>query len=320
MKKPPAFWYKSPPPWPTKGLIPFSYAYLFAQHLKKRFTKAKAFPLPSIGIGNVVMGGAGKTPVVEALALFLINRGYKPHILTRGYGGALSSSTPVQVIPSHTPKDVGEEPFLLSKIAPVWVCKDRYAASLCAKKQGADILLSDDGLQNPAYAFDIRLLVVDEHQQFGNGCLFPQGPLRAPLDTLALYDGYICSKPLKACAFLPYISMDKVFKEPPSLTHKNVLAFAGIGYPEKFKKSLEHLGYHVEEFYPFPDHHFYKEKEIKALMEKAARKNLYVFTTAKDFIKISSLHKENIYVLGLSFAINTASMLWLLKSKFSKKF
>ncbi len=172
MAKAPDYW--NDPPRPSLRLL----SLLYAGGMWARFalTSPLKLSVPVICIGNVVAGGAGKTPVVIAFAEYLKQQGHVPHILTRGYGG--SGSHPMQVTPQHTAAEVGDEALLLARHAPCWVDANRRRSAKLAIRAGANILLMDDGFQNPALEKDISILVIDGGYGFGNGAVLPAGPLR----------------------------------------------------------------------------------------------------------------------------------------------
>lgn len=242
-----------------------------------------------ICIGNLTAGGTGKTPVAISLASMLQKRGLSPCFVTRGYGGTLQD---VLVEPqSHTACQVGDEPLLLARQAPVVVNKDRYQAACKAVNNGADYILMDDGFQNPGLHKDLSLLVVDGGFGLGNGMCIPAGPLREfKQNGLARADAVIIIGEDKfnlADKFhgLP-VFKGKVVPVMPIQKTGKVVAFAGIGRPEKFYNSLQEVGFEVIATHDFPDHHFYTDEELKKLIEEAEKKDAQLYTTLKDIVKI----------------------------------
>lgn len=305
--KTPSFWYRpqgSKAPAVEKLLVPVSAIYkLFydVHHVLKRPYKA---PVPVICIGNLVAGGTGKTPTSLALLETLKARGLakNPAFLIRGYGGA--EMGPLAVSPrTHTAWDVGDEALILAQGAPTYVGGDRAASAQMAADNGADMLIMDDGLQNPGIHKDVRLVVVNGDMGFGNERLLPAGPLRQPLDDdFSMTDGMILigedrrgalerlpeGTPLIRAHLQPKPAVD-LDKDTP------YLAFAGLGYPDKFFRYLkETLGANVVASVPFSDHHPYEASDMRALHEQAQSLGARLITTEKDYLRLP--HLENIPV------------------------
>jgi tetraacyldisaccharide 4'-kinase len=264
--------------------------------------------IPVICVGNLVMGGAGKTPTVIALVDMLQAMGHTPHILSRGYGAVIKDS--ILVDPDyHNYLQVGDEALLLAKKAPTWAGHNRLLSAQRAIKQGATIILMDDGLQNNTLHKDFAILVVDTLQGFGNGKVFPAGPLReSPKNgvrkadlILAVGDGAL-PKGIPS-AIRAHIKADSLV-EP-----KSVMAFAGLGYPEKFNRTLLSYGYDVKKFIPFPDHHPYTVIELDRLVKLAKRRKLELITTAKDFLRIPEHFKKHVTVFPVHLEIEQPSLI-----------
>jgi tetraacyldisaccharide 4'-kinase len=255
-------------------------------------------PVPVICVGNPTVGGAGKSPTTQAIAARLAALGETPAIVTRGYGGSLQG--PVLVDPAaHTPAEVGDEALTHAALFPTVVGRDRLAAARLAVEAGASIVVMDDGFQNPSLAKDLSLLVVDGAVGFGNGRVLPAGPLRAPfLPQLALAHALVvvgdgeageavadlarkAGKPVLAAGLVP----DAAALAP--FLGRNVLAFCGIGRPEKFVETLGQAGIRNAVLRPFPDHHAYAEEDAAQLLGEAARTGLPLVTTAKDRVKLA---------------------------------
>lgn len=264
------------------------------------------------------MGGAGKTPTTIALAKHLLEKGYSPHILSRGYGARIKAPTLVNTN-HHKASEVGDEPLLLAQVAPTWVYKDRLASGKLAIKAGADILLMDDGFQNPHLYKDCSLLVVDGKQGFGNGFTFPAGPLRENVEQgLSRADGVIfigadehritesLSKPILTASI-----------KPTNSNPKKVLAFTGLGFPEKFYQTLLNLGYDVVQTKSFPDHHPYKAEEIGELLQSAQKLNARLITTEKDLLRISDEYHKNMDVLKIELVFDKMDSLQDIMRKIS---
>lgn len=254
--------------------------------------------VPVICIGNPTLGGAGKTPTAIAIAELLKREGRKVFFLTRGYGG--SERGPLLADPAkHDARSIGDEAPLLAAVAPTIVARDRAAGAKLAEANGADVIVMDDGFQNPSLSKDFSLLVVDGARGIGNGFVFPAGPLRAPYRPqfalaqamLVVGDGSAGGKAseLARSSGLTVFS-GKLLPEAASaaaLKNQRVLAFAGIGAPEKFFRSLENAGAIVSATRSFGDHHRYSEAEAAELLADAKAGGLMLVTTEKDLSRMS---------------------------------
>ncbi len=292
----PDFWWRSPPSLVANLLRPPSLIYgaVAGRRMKRPGTKAA---VPVICIGNFTAGGAGKTPTALMVAGLLRAAGKTPVFLTRGYGGRLAG--PVRVEAHHRAEEVGDEPILLARSAPTVVARDRPAGARLARELGASVLVMDDGLQNPSLVKDLAVAVVDGATGIGNGLTLPAGPLRAPMRTqwssihaiLVIGDG----KPGEALAREGERQGKVVLRgrlAPDSamaarLRGERVLAFAGIGRPEKFFETLSQCGAVIEEARSFPDHYRFSAGEIAALKDEARRRGLHLVATEKDAARIA---------------------------------
>lgn len=263
---------------------------------RMRRSGAKA-GVPVVCVGNLTLGGAGKTPAALALVRMLLEGGNHPFFLTRGYGGRMRG--PVRVRPEHAAADVGDEPLLLARLAPTIVARNRVAGAAAAVAGGAGIVVMDDGLQNPTLVKDLRIAVVDGPRGIGNGAVFPAGPLRAPLDTQLEHADAIlvvgevshsATAVMQAAAArnLPVIlaRLDPDPKAVAALRSKRVLAFAGIASPEKFFATLAGSDIEVAVRRSFPDHHAFTEQEAEGLMARATAERLMLVTTEKDRVRL----------------------------------
>jgi tetraacyldisaccharide 4'-kinase len=253
--------------------------------------------IPVLCVGNYHVGGAGKTPTVLALTKLLRDVGETPIVLSRGYGGRLRG--PIKVDPDrHAAADIGDEPLMLARTVAVVVARDRIAGLALAKSQGASVILMDDGFQNPAIAKDTSLIVIDGARGLGNGHVFPAGPLRAPLlpqlartDALIVVGDGSAAKPVAAAiaargrlVLSAHLRADDA--SVASLRGKRVLAFAGIGDPNRFFGTLRGSGIEVVQERTFPDHHPFSKSEIETLMADAKRDRLTLVTTEKDLARL----------------------------------
>ncbi len=262
-------------------------------------------PVPVLCVGNLTVGGTGKTPVVLDLARRLAAR--QPHIVTRGYGGRLAG--PVQVDRArHEAADVGDEPLLLAQRTPVWVARDRVAGARAAIARGARLLLLDDGFQNPTLAKDVSLVVVDGETGFGNGHVFPAGPLREPAGWgIARADALVLMGPdrhgIAAWSPVPVLCARLVPRMPLSFAPlAPIVAFAGIGRPEKFFATLRALGARPAAECAFPDHHRFRGEDLLRLEGLAASLGARLVTTAKDAVRLPASWRARVAVLRVAVA------------------
>lgn len=294
----PDFWYQQKKPLDKilkQALSPLGAAYGWL--VRKRFDLYFPVPMekPIICVGNLVAGGAGKTPVVLALADLLKDEGQNLHLLTRGYGGI--ETGPAQVSLHDTARDVGDEALLLMEKAPTWVSANRALGAQTAIDTGASMVVMDDGFQNAVIYKDFSLVVVDGAVGFGNGQIMPAGPLREPLAfglsrahavVMVGADKTGCIETIRRhVADMPIL---KVVLEPdlenPEIKGKKIYAFAGIGRPHKFKETLEAAGAIIEGWAEFPDHYPYDDEDLKEIIAAAETDNALLVTTAKDHVRL----------------------------------
>ena len=291
----PAFWH-APSSWKSHLLRPLGalYGAIAAQRLRRSGFDAG---VPVFCVGNYHVGGAGKTPTVLALAKILRELGEIPVVLSRGYGGRLRG--PVMVDPArHGAEEVGDEPLMLAPQIPVAVSRDRINGVALARSQRASVILMDDGFQNPSIAKDASLIVIDGERGLGNGFVFPAGPLRAPLlpqlartDALIVVGDGAAGKAVAAevAAREGLVLSSQLVPDNASLDRlrgKRVLAFAGIGDPQRFFRTLRAAGIEVARERAFADHHRFSESEIERLIEDARAGQLTLATTEKDFARL----------------------------------
>ncbi len=284
-------------------LRPLAGLYGLGNRLNQRITAAQEIGVPVISIGNLVAGGAGKTPTAIAMALRLIALGRHPQIVSRGYGGKLTG--PVRVdLGRHTAADVGDEALLLAAAAPTWIGSNRPAAARAAMAAGADCIIADDAHQTYALARRLSFLVVDGGYGFGNGLQLPAGPLREPIeDGMSRCDAVVVigprSVPLPDFGRRPVFAatLDPNPADAVRLRGRRVLAFAGIGRPEKFFISLQQLGATVVQTATFPDHAPYTPDAVMRLVETAHQLNAIPVTTAKDQVRLPAKARQMVDVL-----------------------
>jgi tetraacyldisaccharide 4'-kinase len=290
----PAFWWQPG----TGGLLtPFAALYGAVAGLRMRSPGRKA-GVPVICLGNLTIGGAGKTPAALAVAQLLHAAHERPFFLSRGYGGRLAG--PVRVNPAiHHAADVGDEPLLLTRLAPTIVARDRVAGAKLAQFAGASVIVMDDGFQNSSLAKTLVILLVDGRRGIGNGHIVPAGPLRAPLGMqLERAQAIIVVGPQDGATAV----LDRARRRGTPILHgrfepdrnviaaigtRRVLAFAGIGDPEKFFATLTGAGIEVAERAGFPDHHRYTAVQAQDLMARAHAGNLMLVTTEKDLARLA---------------------------------
>ena len=317
----PAFWWRSPS-WMSRLLAPAGLVYgaVSGHRMQRAGTRAA---VPVICVGNYSLGGAGKTPAVMALVKLLQARGETPVVLSRGYGGRLAGPLRVDAA-GHTAADVGDEPLLLARTAPVIVSRDRVRGATVAVEAGASVIVMDDGFQNPSLRKDLSLIVIDGSRGVGNAGVFPSGPLRAPLSRqverteilLVLGQGTAADGvAAQVEAKDGLVSRARIVPDPDAvatLRGTRVLAFAGIGNPERFFATLRASGVDVAAARIFADHHPFTATEIASLIEQACKASLTVVTTEKDAARLRGLEGIDttaIKALPVSLAIDDEARL-----------
>jgi tetraacyldisaccharide 4'-kinase len=304
MLRAPSFWSHGRNDWLGAVLSPLA-AVTAAATARRVARQGWRAPVPVICCGNVTVGGAGKTTVALDLGRRLVRAGHSVHFLLRGYGGSLRRTHRVR--PSDSVSVTGDEALLLSEVAPTWIGADRAESARAAIEAGAEVLVMDDGLQNPTLRKNLSLLVVDGAYGFGNGRVMPAGPLREPIlaaaarSGAAVLIGEACSAVQSALpGNLPVLRARLVpDAEARSLAGKRVLAFAGIGLPGKFFATVAELGAISVRQHAFSDHHPYKHKDLERLLDEARRLDAIPLTTAKDIVRIPSGLRRAIRVLRI---------------------
>jgi tetraacyldisaccharide 4'-kinase len=289
----------------SRLLMPFGWIYFQLSLWRHKIARSVDIGVPVICVGNIVAGGAGKTPTVMYLGKLLSKR-LKVAFLTRGYGGAFSG--PIKVSPhKHTFQDVGDEALLLSKIAPTWVSKNRLDGGLAAKLDGAQIILMDDGFQNPTIGKTFSILVFDGPYGVGNNQLIPSGPLRETLghgmsraDAVVIIGEDLHDLQSKIPENIPLFSVttSPIISKKLRVA-KSVIGFAGIGRPRKFLETLKTLNVEIQDFVPFPDHHKFRNSEIEDLIRRASETGAQLVTTTKDFVRLPPNTKNSIIAMDI---------------------
>ncbi|MGE0713933.1 MAG: tetraacyldisaccharide 4'-kinase [Alphaproteobacteria bacterium] len=299
---------RAPDWWGRRGaaatlLRPLGALYAAGAILRRTATRPWRAPIPVLCIGNLTLGGTGKTPVTIDLAERLADR--RPHVVTRGYGGRLHGPVAVDR-QAHSAADVGDEPLLLARAAPTWVARDRPAGGRAAVAAGAGLLLLDDGFQNPTVAKDLSFVVVDGESGFGNGLVFPAGPLREPVASgLARADALVVMgedrRGVAAGVALPVLHARLVPRMPLGFVPRAPLwAFAGIGRPEKLFRTLEDLGADLRGRRGFPDHYFFREEDLLRLEREAGAAGARLVTTEKDAVRLPADWRGRVAVLRVA--------------------
>lgn len=302
--------FKAPKFWQTDSFLsrflrPFSWVYHFLARWKESKRTAQKVSVPVICVGNLVMGGAGKTPMVISIVKILQELGHHPHILSRGYGGYFREVAKVDNI-KNSYLQVGDEPLLLSQYAPTWIGVSRVEAARAAIAEGASILVMDDGLQSSRLIKDFSIIVVDTIQGLGNNKVFPAGPLREPIH-----------RGLERAQAIVFLGNQDRFKKPKilnsfpiqftaslqanfALEPQTVVAFAGIGCPEKFLVTLESQGFVVKEFIDYADHHPYTIVDMRRLLRLSKIHKSPLITTEKDHFRIPPSYRKSVLTLPVS--------------------
>ncbi len=310
--RPPAFWGGAPS---APGLVAHllgPLAWIWAAVTRRRMARPGVrVGVPVICVGNLTVGGAGKTPTVAALLGMLAARGVAAHVVSRGHGGSLAGPLRVDAA-RHTARDVGDEPLLLAALAPVWIGRDRVAAARAAAAAGARALVLDDGFQNPGLAKDLSIVVIDAGYGFGNGRVMPAGPLREPVAAgLARADLVLAlGDPARLRADWPDLARVEVIEAAlrPLATGMDwaglrAFAFAGIGRPEKFFATLRGLGAEVVATHAFADHAVYDPRMLARLAHDARAAGAQLVTTEKDAVRLPLGFRARVLVVPVRLEI-----------------
>ena len=311
--RPPSFWNhrEGRHAAPTLRALLTPLSWLQRAGVRRRFRRADPFDpgVPVICVGNATLGGTGKTPVVLYLVESLRRLGIEAVALSRGHGGA--EAGPLEVSRQHGAREVGDEPLLLATVGPAFIARDRAEGAKLALARGAQVIVMDDGHQNPDLVKTLNLLVVDGETGFGNDRVFPAGPLREPVaDALARADAVILMLPgpefepepelISRFGTLPVIPawLTPRRAPPPGPLH----AFAGIGRPDKFFASVRAAGGTIVEQTAFADHHAYRPEELQMLATMAGEAGATLITTDKDYVRLPAGFRRGVARLPVGVA------------------
>jgi tetraacyldisaccharide 4'-kinase len=292
----------------SAALSPFGALYGLSVRIKERGARPFRPKARVICVGNLTVGGSGKTPVAIALGHVLAGHGRRVVFLTRGYGGRTAG--PLQINPeTHTAEEVGDEPLLLASIAPTVVARDRAKGAALADELRAEIIVMDDGFQNFSIEKDLSLVIVDAETGFGNRRLIPAGPLReTPEAGLARAHAVVL---MNGDTEIPEFAGERLrarieLADSPRLAGKKVMAFAGIGRPEKFFATLREMGAIVVDTRSFPDHHNFSHADIEKLKTRADALNAFLVTTEKDFVRLDADAREGVLAVPVRAVLHDA--------------
>ena len=308
--KAPGFWANRPdaPGWQATMLSPLSLVFKAGAWARGRLAQPARAGVPVVCIGNLTAGGAGKSPMVAALLQRLSSQGVTAHVVSRGYGGRMAGPHRVDAEADDF-RDVGDEPLMLASYGQVWVAKDRVAGARAAAEAGADLVLLDDGFQNPGLHKDASILMVDAGFGFGNGRLIPAGPLREPVQqgliradlTVLVGSEDECAQTLRDWPVLSSARHVTAQMTPLqtglSLTGAKVVAFAGIARPGKFFQTLRQMGAEIVTAHSFGDHQAYEPKILNRLVREAHGQGAMLVTTEKDAVRLpNNIRREALTV------------------------
>lgn len=290
----PRFWY-APSSVASTLLLPLGAIYGCATARRVASGRPQAHDIPVICVGNINAGGTGKTPTVIALIQYFQSLGITPHVVSRGYGGSLNTVTQVDPV-KHSADQTGDEPLLMAAFAPTWICPNRALGITAASLAGADVVVLDDGHQDPSVVKDLSLVVVDAKRGFGNGRCIPAGPLREPVaagikraDAVIAIGSTAHQDQLIADHALP-CAVVRAKVQPLQMgmdwSDGRYIAFAGIGYPEKFFDTLRGLGADLVATHALDDHQPLSRGLMQRLSADAQTHGAQLVTTEKDAVRL----------------------------------
>ncbi len=315
MLKKPKFWEENSSA-KSALLLPVAVLYQAASALRTKLVKPYCASIPVICVGNVTIGGAGKTPLTILLVELLKAHNKNPCIISRGYGGSLRKNTIVEA--HHFAKQVGDEPKMLSQYATCIIGANRRKSADMAVAIGADIIIMDDGLQNPSLHKDLSFLTIDGGYGFANGRVFPSGCLREPLASALAK--------VQACVLIGKDTSGALNQLPRNLplirasmelhmTAQKVVAFCGIARPQKFYNSLCDAGFEICATHDFPDHHFFNEHELQKLATNAQYHDAILVTTQKDYVRLLPEWQQKIRAVPAKLTTSNVELLTKLLEK-----
>lgn len=284
-------------------LTPLAYLYAAGAARRQRLARPSRVGALVICVGNLTLGGVGKTPITAAIRDRLAARGLRTASLSRGYGGRLRG--PLRVCAGHHHAgDVGDEPLLLARSGEAWIGRDRVLAAHDMSQSGVEVIIMDDGHQNPTLMKDLSLVVLDTADPVGNGYVFPKGPLREPVRAgLQRADAIVLMGDGPAPRFLDRFDRP-VLRARLAPTHGapdgRLVAFAGIGRPQKMFDSLLAAGADLAEAVPFPDHHRYRPGDLAYLARLAESRDARLITTEKDHVRLPPATRETVLTWPVS--------------------
>lgn len=309
--KTPDFWYRSKDSSPSVIeylMAPISLLYQYGHRINLRTTQSNSVDIPVICIGNVTVGGSGKTPASIAINKIIKegNLFNNPFFLTRGYGG--TEPGPRRIEAHEDAKTVGDEPLLLASHSNTIVSVNRYSGSKLAQELGCDCIIMDDGLQNQSLSKSVSFIVINGKMGFGNEKTIPSGPLREPIETaMQRCDAIIMigqdERDIKdkIPEHIPIFRAEiKPSQDVKSDKGKDYIAFSGIAYPQKFYDTLEQCGYNVIESKSFSDHHAFTDHDVESLITLANDKNAQLITTEKDYVRLPQNVQQDIKTLPVN--------------------
>lgn len=299
--------------WSSKGVLPtlltpLSWLYISLGFFRKILAKPIRLDAKVICVGNITVGGTGKTQIVESLAKYYKEQNKRLLVITKGYGSSLKGAKLVEK--TDTAQDVGDESKLLSETAPVIAAKKiKYALSLIEEIK-PEIIIFDDGLQNPNFIKDCKIIVIDNLRGIGNGKIFPAGPLRTKPNTAIKECNAIIAIGDSECVEPTITKNAKNHNKPifkakiklvSALKNTEYFAFSAIGNPEKFFNTLAMSGANIKKTMAFPDHHQFSNDEISELKEIAKKHYYTLITTKKDYVKINSTESIDCAIVEIIF-------------------
>lgn len=319
----PRFWYRRRRHWQAWLLLPLAWVYGWGVAVHRRCTRPRRCSVPVVSIGNLTLGGTGKTPLTIALAQGLGRRGWRVAVLLRGYGARRRYGCAVTA--TGVVEEVGDEALEYAQLlgdGAVWVGSDRRRSAQRAIAAGATLILLDDGLQHWPLARDLDVSVLDARHGLGNRLVFPAGPLREPVAELDRADALVLtgSGPGRSAgqgsdaaalppdwpAQKPWFAVRFVLQPPTNLNDKPVLAFCGIGLPQKFFAALQACGLSVVATESFPDHHVYAELDLQRLLDLAHANGARLVTTVKDGQRLPARFRGQVSLVPLT--VETSSL------------